>query len=100
MRTPIKLGLLSLLAPVSLYAQIGKVTVPPGADSVKAGVHPSYNDVSGVHRLLFGENYRKDWAMPVNMPGTADLRYPWRPDTRKGRRRHAVEVPAPDGRFR
>jgi len=67
-RTPVKLILLSLLAPASLSAQIGKVSVPSGADSVKAGVHPSYNNVGGVHKILFGENYRKDWAMPVNMP--------------------------------
>lgn len=37
-------------------------------DSVTKAVHPSYNDVSGVHRWLFGENYRKDWAVPVKMP--------------------------------
>ncbi|MDR6945115.1 BamA/TamA family outer membrane protein [Mucilaginibacter pocheonensis] len=37
-------------------------------DSVVAKVHPSYNDVSGVHRWLFGENYRKEWAMPVKLP--------------------------------
>lgn len=37
-------------------------------DSVIVRVHPSYDSVSGFHRWLFGENYRKDWAMPVKLP--------------------------------
>ncbi|OKS87326.1 BamA/TamA family outer membrane protein [Mucilaginibacter polytrichastri] len=37
-------------------------------DSVMARVHASYDNVSGVHRWLFGENFRKDWAMPVKLP--------------------------------
>jgi hypothetical protein len=56
------------IMPTSLLAQIGKVSIPAGADSIKAGVHPSYNNVVGFHRMLFGENYRKDWAIPVTMP--------------------------------
>jgi hypothetical protein len=57
-----------VFVPVGLFAQIGKIAIPPGADSVHAGVHPSYNNVGGVHRIFFGENYRKDWAIPVKMP--------------------------------
>ncbi|RFZ85228.1 hypothetical protein DYU05_06410 [Mucilaginibacter terrenus] len=37
-------------------------------DSVKVRVHPSYDNVSKVHRWLFGENYRKEWAEEVNLP--------------------------------
>lgn len=37
-------------------------------DSAVVRVHASYNDVTGVHRWLFGENYRADWAMPVKLP--------------------------------
>jgi hypothetical protein len=37
-------------------------------DSVVVKVHASYDNVSGIHRWLFGENYRKDWAMPVKLP--------------------------------
>ncbi|AYL96159.1 BamA/TamA family outer membrane protein [Mucilaginibacter celer] len=37
-------------------------------DSTVVSVHASYNDVSGIHRWLFGENYRKDWAMKVKLP--------------------------------
>lgn len=37
-------------------------------DSVIVKVHASYDDVSKFHRKLFGENYRKEWAMPVKLP--------------------------------
>jgi hypothetical protein len=37
-------------------------------DSIVVKVHPSYNDKSGFHRLLFGENYRKEWAEPTKLP--------------------------------
>ena len=37
-------------------------------DSTVVSVHASYDDVSGIHRWLFGENYRKDWAMKVKLP--------------------------------
>lgn len=37
-------------------------------DSVLIKVHPSYQEVTGVHRWLFGENYRKEWATAVKLP--------------------------------
>jgi hypothetical protein len=37
-------------------------------DSTIVKVHPSYNNVSGIHRWLFGENFRKEWAAPVKLP--------------------------------
>jgi hypothetical protein len=37
-------------------------------DSILQAAHPSYKKVSGVDRRLFGENYRKDWDMPVKLP--------------------------------
>lgn len=37
-------------------------------DSVTVSAHASYNDVSGIHRWLFGENYRKEWAVPTRVP--------------------------------
>jgi hypothetical protein len=37
-------------------------------DSVTVRVRPAYDSVSGVHRLLFGENFRKEWAAPVKLP--------------------------------
>jgi hypothetical protein len=47
---------------------IDAATKPITADSVTVKVHPSYNDVSGFHRLLFGENYRKEWAADTKLP--------------------------------
>lgn len=46
-------------------AQQNKLNLP---DSVTVAVHPVYNKVSKTHRWLFGENYRKEWAVPVKMP--------------------------------
>lgn len=39
----------------------------PQADSVVAAIAPEYNDVSGLHRWLFGENYRPLWAVPLKI---------------------------------
>lgn len=36
-------------------------------DSITIAVEPSYNHVSGIHRKLFGENYRKLWDTPVKL---------------------------------
>ncbi|MDB4999449.1 MAG: hypothetical protein JWR76_526, partial [Mucilaginibacter sp.] len=34
-------------------------------DSITIAVAPEYDKVSKLHRTLFGENYRKLWAVPV-----------------------------------
>lgn len=44
--------------------QLDKTT----SDSVTIRVHPVYDSVSNIHRKLIGENYRKDWAIPVKVP--------------------------------
>ncbi|MDB4925050.1 BamA/TamA family outer membrane protein [Mucilaginibacter sp.] len=36
-------------------------------DSIKAAPHAKYDHVTPQRRLFFGENYRKLWALPVNM---------------------------------
>jgi len=38
------------------------------SDSVVVKVHPSYADVSGIHYLFFGKNYRKEWSASVKLP--------------------------------
>lgn len=38
------------------------------ADSIVVKVHPSYDSVGRMHRFLFGENYRKDYAMDTKFP--------------------------------
>ena len=57
------LFLLQTLAWLPALAQ----QVPP-ADSVTVAIEPTYTDVSGVHRLLFGNSYRQEWATPTRMP--------------------------------
>jgi hypothetical protein len=37
-------------------------------DSVLITIHPCYDRVSGIHRMLFGENYRKEWPTQVKLP--------------------------------
>lgn len=37
-------------------------------DSIAVKVNPAYDSVSGTHRLLFGENYRKEWATVTTLP--------------------------------
>lgn len=38
------------------------------SDSTTAVAKANYNQVSGMHRFLFGENYRKEWAAPTRFP--------------------------------
>ena len=37
------------------------------SDSVTVAIAPEYDAVSGIHRFLFGESYRKLWAAPVRL---------------------------------
>jgi hypothetical protein len=61
--------LLLLLCCTELAGAQTAGALPAGIqDSVVVKVHESYNDVSKIHRTLFGENYRKEWAMPVKLP--------------------------------
>jgi len=36
-------------------------------DSIKVAAQPAYNKKSGIHKVLFGKNYRAVWATPVPM---------------------------------
>ncbi|MEO8721276.1 MAG: BamA/TamA family outer membrane protein [Ginsengibacter sp.] len=36
-------------------------------DSVNVPVNTRYNDVSSVHKIIAGKNYRKEWATPVHL---------------------------------
>lgn len=38
------------------------------SDSAVVQAHPSYDSVTRMHRRLFGENFRKEWAAPVKLP--------------------------------
>jgi hypothetical protein len=37
-------------------------------DSAVAKVRPKYDNVNGLHRTFFGENYRKEWAADTKLP--------------------------------
>ncbi|MGK2863761.1 MAG: BamA/TamA family outer membrane protein [Chitinophagaceae bacterium] len=37
-------------------------------DSIIMKIHPSYNKPGKLHRIFFGENYRKEWATPTSLP--------------------------------
>ncbi|HTF27347.1 MAG TPA: hypothetical protein VK625_00805, partial [Flavitalea sp.] len=52
------------------YGQVRTSSTPKQQfqDSIVVAIRPSYNKVSGIHRWLFGENYRKEWSMPVKLP--------------------------------
>ncbi|OQP46124.1 hypothetical protein A4H97_31620 [Niastella yeongjuensis] len=49
---------------IVLTAQLAKAQ----SDSTIVKAHPSYDSVTRMHRRLFGENFRKEWATPVKMP--------------------------------
>lgn len=43
-------------------------TAKAQTDSAVVKAHPSYDSVTRMHRRIFGENFRKEWAAPVKMP--------------------------------
>ena len=49
---------------IVLSAQIAKAQT----DSAVVKAHPSYDSVTRMHRRIFGENFRKEWAAPVRLP--------------------------------
>lgn len=57
-----------MLKKILILSLIGASSASYAQDSVVVKVHPSYQDVSGAHRWLFGENYRKEWAAAVKLP--------------------------------
>lgn len=54
----------------SAYSQIRtpERNIQPTDDSIVIKAHPSYDMRSGLHRFLFGENYRKEWAAETKLP--------------------------------
>lgn len=49
--------------PGKRYDRVAGIT-----DSTQVSAHAGYNDVSGIHRWLFGENYRREWAVNTKLP--------------------------------
>src|ERR1700739_2251792 len=50
------------------FALLGLTGTLKAQDSVVVRIHPKYDKVSGWHRSIFGENYRKEWAAKVKLP--------------------------------
>jgi hypothetical protein len=64
-----KRAIFCLIAAVSCRAVLAQAPVAPYfPDSARIIVHPSYDKVGGVHRWLFGDNYRWEWATEVKLP--------------------------------
>lgn len=49
-------------------AALPPVAQPVTADSIVVKANSQFDKVSGFHRKLLGENYRKEWAAPVKLP--------------------------------
>ena len=47
---------------------LGMISILKAQDSVTVRIRPKYDSVSGLHRTIFGENYRKEWAAKVKLP--------------------------------
>jgi hypothetical protein len=58
----------SLLSYFSIFASAQLRPYEVIADSIKVQVHPQYDKVTGIHRFIFGENYRKEWSLSVTLP--------------------------------
>ena len=61
------LQLIVLLPATALLAGSVTAQTNTNADSVTVAVAPDYDHVSGIHRILLGENYRKEWGIPVKL---------------------------------
>jgi hypothetical protein len=66
----------STMAPVFNYTQpYTKIQIPVErsydgikGDSITISANPSFDRANKAHRLVFGENYRKEWAAPATIP--------------------------------
>ena len=59
------LSLLTLAISTKVFSQLQDKNFP---DSVSITIHSNYNQISKVHRKIFGENYRQEWATAVRLP--------------------------------
>lgn len=57
-------SLRGLALSVAVIAQISNKNF---ADSFSIVIHPKYYRLSGIHRKIFGENYRREWTTAVKL---------------------------------
>ncbi|GAB3902863.1 metallophosphoesterase [Mucilaginibacter boryungensis] len=53
---------------IPVHIPVEKSDVVMKEDSITVSAHPSFNKVSKLHRLVYGENYRKEWAVNARLP--------------------------------
>ncbi|MFC3559048.1 BamA/TamA family outer membrane protein [Pedobacter jamesrossensis] len=58
--------LLALMQIITINASLAQL--PVIRDSIIVKIMPSYDSVSILHRKIFGENYRKEYAAPTKLP--------------------------------
>jgi len=61
-------GLFILTTATCLAQNTGALQQQAFADSTVISVHASYDKGNKIHRWLFGENFRKEWAAKVKLP--------------------------------
>ena len=59
------LSLLALAISTRVFPQLPDKNFP---ESVSIIIHSNYNQVSKVHREIFGKNYRQEWATNIKLP--------------------------------
>lgn len=53
---------------ILIFCLLATSLILKAQDSVMVQAHPSYDKVNDLHRKIFGENYRKEWAVPTKVP--------------------------------
>lgn len=53
---------------IPVHIPVEKSDVVIKADSITIAAHPSFDKVSKLHRIVYGENYRKEWAVEARLP--------------------------------
>ena len=53
---------------IFVLLQLMTIYAVSAQDSVWIKLRPKYNQVSGFHKLFFGENYRKEWSDSTHLP--------------------------------
>lgn len=58
---------ITFIAAIALLPYVTAAQSKSTPDSVTVAVAPEYNKVNFIHRILLGENYRKEWGIPVKI---------------------------------
>jgi hypothetical protein len=53
---------------VNVHIPVEKIDQVIKDDSIAVAARPSFDKVSKIHRLIYGENYRKEWSVKATLP--------------------------------